>query len=102
MPAGVAVPDRVVEHIGVPIKRGRLPRLGDDAVGLDEVSRQRVIVARDIVVKSQYSLVQLASIPARQKPQCVGFDKLSRRMYAFPGSGMMLSAWASCRWILRV
>ena len=60
MPAGIAVPNRVVEHVRVPIKRGRLPRLGDDAVRLGEVSRQRVIEAGNIVVQSQFGLGQLA------------------------------------------
>ncbi len=64
MPAGVAVPYGVVKHIGIPIKRGRLPRPGDDTVSLGEVSRQRVIKLRDIVVQSQLGLGKLAGASA--------------------------------------
>ncbi|NLF49751.1 MAG: hypothetical protein GX577_01305 [Leptolinea sp.] len=43
----------------------RLPRLGDDAVSLGEVSRQRVIEPRDGLVKSQFGLGELAGALCR-------------------------------------
>ena len=78
MPAEIVVPDGVVEYIRIPVKRGRLPRLGDDAVSLGEVSRQRVIVARDIVVKSQFGLGELAGIPVFGGGGVLGESDLSK------------------------
>ncbi len=52
MSAGVIVPQRVVEHIGIAVQRLRIAWLGDDGVGLDEAAQGGIVVAGAVVVKA--------------------------------------------------
>ena len=52
VPRRVIVPQRVVEHITVPVQGLRVARLGDDGVGLDEAAQGGVVGAGAVVVEA--------------------------------------------------
>ena len=60
MPAGIRIPERIVERIRVPVEALRIPRVGDDGIRLQEPSQRGIVRPRAVVVEAQAGLLPLA------------------------------------------
>ena len=62
MPARVRKPQRIVQHIAVPIQALRVAGVWDERVRLDETAAAVVAPARNIVVQLDVRLMALARV----------------------------------------
>ena len=60
MPAGIRIPERIVERVRVPIQALRVRRIGDERIRLEEPSQHGSIRPRAVVVQAQGHLLPLA------------------------------------------
>ncbi len=72
MPAGIRIPERIVERIRVPIQALRIPRVRHERIRLQEPPQRGIILPRAVVVETQGRLLPLASETAvgRQARPC--------------------------------
>jgi len=60
MPAGIRIPERIVERIRIPIQALRIPWVRHERIRLQEPSQGGIILPRAIVVEAQGRLLPLA------------------------------------------
>ena len=60
MPAGIRIPERIVERVRVPVEALRIPRVGDERIRLQEPSQRGSVRPRAVVVEAQGGLLPLA------------------------------------------
>ncbi len=60
MPAGIRIPERIVERVRVPVEALRIPRVGDERVRLQEPPQRGIKLPRAVVVEAQGHLLPLA------------------------------------------
>ena len=90
MPCRIRVAHRIVADVGVAIQVLRIVNVRDDAVGLNEASNRRVVVARIVIHQS----VVVHLLPSKS---VVGRQRAARRADAAKGVvGLRTSRRAAC------
>ena len=60
MPAGIRIPERIVERVRIPIEALRIRRIGHERIRADEPSQRGSVRPRAVVVEAQGRLLPLA------------------------------------------
>ena len=64
MPTRIRIPQRIIEHITVPIETLRIGRVGHNRIRADETPQPRHVVARLVIVQPQGAIVALPGVAA--------------------------------------
>ncbi len=60
MPAGIRIPERIVDDVCIPIEALRIPWVRHERIRLQEPSQRGIILPRAVVVEAQAGLLPLA------------------------------------------
>ena len=77
MPAGVGIPQRIVQRIRVAVEGLGRGRVGDEGVGLGEAPEQRVVPAGAVEIEPQRLLVILPGVALG----CQGAERAAAQFY---------------------
>jgi hypothetical protein len=77
MSTRIVISDWIILRVRIPIKRARLPRLGNERVGLGEVANRRVIPAGNVIVQPQLGLGELTGIAVFGESGILGYANLA-------------------------
>ena len=59
MPTRIRIPERIIEHIRIPVETLRIGRAGHKRIRLDEAPQRGVVIARVVVHQAKAGLVAL-------------------------------------------